>query len=209
MESVDNTTYLLLAALSIAWCALHSAMIWMSVTDYLRRRLGPAFRYYRLFYNVVATLTLIPVVVFAYSLRTRPLFLWDGYLRTIQVLLLGLSAALFYFGARHYDVRRLLGLKQISEGTSDTAISGTGELATTGVLGITRHPWYLAVMLLIWARPLDVSAILVNGILTVYLVVGTYLEELKLIREFGDTYRRYQHEVSMLIPYKWLRKKRE
>ena len=60
-------------------------------------------------------------------------------------------------------------------------------------------------MPLIWARRIDVSAIMVNVILTVYLIVGTYLEEKKLVREFGESYRSYQKKVSMLIPYKWLK----
>jgi protein-S-isoprenylcysteine O-methyltransferase Ste14 len=54
---------------------------------------------------------------------------------------------------------------------------------------------------------LDVSAILVNVILTSYLIVGTYLEEKKLIGEFGEKYLAYQKRVSMLMPYKWLKSK--
>jgi len=37
------------------------------------------------------------------------------------------------------------------------------------------------------------------------LIVGTYLEEKKLVREFGEKYLIYQKRVSMLIPYKWLK----
>jgi len=97
-----------------------------------------------------------------------------------------------------------LGIKQVKEGTSNKAITDSGELDTSGVLGITRHPWYLATLLLIWARQLDASAMFVNVILTAYLIVGTYLEEKKLVREFGEKYLIYQKRVSMLIPYKWL-----
>jgi len=100
---------------------------------------------------------------------------------------------------------QLLGIKQIKEGTSNKAISDTGELDTSGVLKITRHPWYLAAILLVWARPMDVSVIIVNIILTSYLIVGTYFEEKKLVREFGEKYTEYQNRVSMLIPYKWLK----
>ena len=41
-------------------------------------------------------------------------------------------------------------------------------------------------------------------ILTVYLIIGTFLEERKLVYEFGDQYRNYQKQVSMLLPLKWL-----
>ncbi len=126
-------------------------------------------------------------------------------MRIAQVLILGLAVWFFFLGGRHYDIRQVIGLKQIREGTTDTAITATGELDTSGVLGMTRHPWYLATMLLIWGRQMDVSAIIVNVILTAYLIVGTYLEEKKLVKEFGEKYRNYQKKVSMLIPLKWLK----
>ncbi len=202
-----HVKYIILSVLVIAWCILHSAMISVTATEYFKRSLGLSFRYYRLFYNVVSALTLVPVILYAYSVKTQPIFSWDGYRRIGQVLFLGTSAVLFFLGAHHYDARQLLGLKQLQERTMNKAITDSGKLDTLGVLGIIRHPWYAATMLLIWARPLDVSAILVNAILTAYLIIGTVLEENKLIREFGDEYRAYQNRVPMFIPYKWLKSK--
>ena len=128
-------------------------------------------------------------------------------MRIGQVIILGLTVLLFFLGGRHYDAFQFLGIKQIQEGTSNKVITATGELDTSGILGITRHPWYLAAILFIWARQLDLSGILVNIILTAYLIVGTYLEEKKLIKEFGEKYLAYQKRVSMLVPYKWLKSK--
>lgn len=204
---VNQTKYLVLAVLVTAWCFLHSAMISISVTEYLKRTLGLKFRYYRLFYNVVSVITLIPVVLFSYSVRTQPIFSWDGYLRIVQVLLLGTAVLLFYLGARHYDARQLLGIKQIREGTSNKAITESGKLDTSGVLGMIRHPWYAAGIFLLWAGQLDISALIVNVILTSYLIIGAFLEEKKLVREFGEGYRAYQARVSMFLPYKWLKSK--
>jgi len=160
--------YVILSVLVIAWCVLHSAMISVTVTEYLQKRLGHTFRFYRLFFNVVSALTLIPVVLYASSARTEPIFCWDGYLRIIQVLLLGTAALLFFLGASCYDAAQLLGFKQIREGTSNNGMTDAGELDTSGVLSIVRHPWYLATILLIWVKPLDISAIHVNVILTSY-----------------------------------------
>jgi protein-S-isoprenylcysteine O-methyltransferase Ste14 len=128
-------------------------------------------------------------------------------MRIIQVLLLGTAALLFFRGASRYDAGQLLGFNQIRERAANKEITGAGELDTSGVLSIVRHPWYLATILLIWARQLDISAILVNAILTFYLIVGTYLEENKLILEFGEKYRSYQRRVSMFIPIKWMKSK--
>jgi len=207
MELINYNNYLVLSFLTIAWCVLHSAMISVSVTEYFKKNLGPRFRFYRLFFNLVAILTLIPVAIYASSIRTEAIFHWNGYMRIGQALLLVMAAVLFLLGGRHYDVRLLLGIKQMREGTSSQLITDTDELDTSGVLGITRHPWYLASILLIWARPLDVSGLFVNVILTSYLIVGTYLEEKKLTREFGEKYINYQKSVPMLVPYKWLKSK--
>jgi protein-S-isoprenylcysteine O-methyltransferase Ste14 len=207
MEPINYAKYIILSLLVIAWCALHSAMISVSVTEYIKKRLGTIFRFYRLFFNLIAVLTLIPVALFAHSIQTQVIFNWNAYLRIGQVILLGLAVLLFFLGGRHYEAGQFLGIKQISEGTSNKLITDTGELDTSGILGITRHPWYLASILLIWARQLDASAIFVNLILTAYLIVGTFLEERKLIGEFGEKYLAYQKRVSMLIPLKWLRSK--
>lgn len=36
-----------------------------------------------------------------------------------------------------------------------------------------------------------------------YLAVGIYPEEKKLIHEFGDQYIRYKNDMSMLVPRFW------
>jgi protein-S-isoprenylcysteine O-methyltransferase Ste14 len=180
-------------------------MISISVTEYFKKLLGSKYRFYRLLFNIISIVTLIPVALYAYSVQTPAIFQWDGYLRLGQVLILGLAVWFFFLGGRHYDIGQFIGIKQIREETADVAITETGELDTTGVLQMTRHPWYLATLLLIWARPMDVSALIVNVIFTGYLIVGTYLEEIKLVREFGENYQNYQQKVSMMIPYKWLK----
>ena len=207
MEPIDYTKYMIFSLLLILWCVLHSAMISISVTEYIKKRLGDIFRFYRLFFNLISILTLIPVALFAYSIQTQVIFDWNGYMRIGQVILLGIAVLLFFLGGRHYDARQFLGIKQIKEGTSNKVLTDTGDLDTSGVLRMTRHPWYLATMLFIWARQMDVSAIIVNVVLTSYLIVGTYLEEKKLVREFGEKYLTYQKRVSMLIPYKWLKER--
>ena len=160
--------YVVLSVLVIVWCVLHSVMISVSVTEYLHKRVGPTFRFYRLFFNVVSALTLIPVVLYAPLVRTETIFCWNGYMRVTEVLLLGTAALLFFLGTCRYDAAQFLGFRQIREGTSNNGMTDAGELDTSGVLSIVRHPWYLATILLIWVKPLDISAIHVNVILTSY-----------------------------------------
>ena len=194
----------MLAVLWIIWCALHSGMISVSATGYLKGCLGTRFRIYRLVFNLVAIVTVIPVMVYEQQLRGAMLFRWEGFLILFQVILLISAILLLLAGARHYDLLQFSGLRQIKTGSSHNALTETGELDTTGILDITRHPWYLGGILIIWTRDLDLPALITNIILTLYFIVGTVLEERKLLIEYGDDYRRYQKKVSMLIPIKWL-----
>ena len=194
--------YLLLAVLLVGWCSLHSATIAGPIAAQLQVRLGAAARSYRLLYNAVAVVTFIPVVAYAWVVRTEPLFVWEGGLRVVQLAVLATALPFFVLGFRRYDLGQIVGLSQLRGDASGKGIASGGRLDTAGVLGVVRHPLYFATGLVIWVRPLDVSAIIVNAILTVYLVVGTLLEERRLVEEFGEAYRDYQRNVPMLVPYK-------
>jgi protein-S-isoprenylcysteine O-methyltransferase Ste14 len=110
-------------------------------------------------------------------------------------------------GAKRYNFSQFAGLTQIKEGTNHNLINKTGKLSSRGILGVIRHPFYAGIFPLIWSNNLDVTALITNIILSVYVIIGTLLEERKLILEFGDAYRGYQQKVSMLFPYKWIKKK--
>jgi len=116
MESINITKYLILSLLLILWCGLHSAMISISVTEYFKKFLGSNYRFYRVFFNLISILTLIPVALFAHSAQTPAIFQWSGYMRLGQALILGLAVWFFFLGWRHYDIRQVIGIKQIREG---------------------------------------------------------------------------------------------
>ena len=197
--------YVLLVILWIGWCGLHSGLISPGVTESLRKRFPNLFRYYRIFFNLFSVVTLVPVLVYSASLRTAPLVAWEGPWVIVPILL-G-AAALYFFaaGARRYDFGRFIGLRQLKEQKSCGALTDDGSLDTGGVLSMVRHPWYAGGILVVWARPLDVAAVLTNLVLSGYFVAGALLEERKLISQFGRQYRDYQRQVSMLFPVKWLR----
>jgi protein-S-isoprenylcysteine O-methyltransferase Ste14 len=196
--------YLLLALAWTAYCTLHSAMISETATGFLKRRLGDSFRFYRLFFNAVATLTLIPVLWYSHSLGQEVIFRWQGAWLVLRYLLLACGVLLVVAGGRHYSLGQFFGISQL-RGASAGGLATGGGLDSSGVLGLVRHPWYTAVVLLLWAGDLDAATLVGNGVLTLYIVVGTLLEERKLVHEFGDTYRSYQARVSMFVPLKWTR----
>ncbi len=158
--------------------------------------MGKTYRHYRILYNVVSVLTFLPVFfvwgmysIYAPVIYTAPQFLHLP-LYAVQVTSLG-AAVLTFLGTGPLE---FIGLKS---GTPEK-----GQLVTAGLYGVVRHPLYLCIVVFLWAKPVfDLLYILAAFLFTAYFVVGAFLEERRLVGEFGYKYRRYQREVPMFLPW--------
>ena len=198
--------YLLLIILCCMWCAIHSGMISLSFDKFVRIRLESNYKFYRLLYNLVALATFVPLVLYELSLKGPVLFRWQGNYFFLQITLLVIVILLFISGGLKYDMPQLFGIRQIKSGRAHSTLSESGDINTSGILGITRHPWYLAAIIFIWIcyRDMYISTFIFNIILSIYIIIGTVLEERKLIIELGDSYQDYKENVSMFFPTKWI-----
>ncbi|RZB33321.1 MAG: hypothetical protein SRB2_04089 [Desulfobacteraceae bacterium Eth-SRB2] len=198
------TRYVVLISLWGAWCFLHSFMITPTVTGFVRKRFEKAYPYYRIFYNVMALVTLTPVLVYSFSIKGPAVFCWEGPFRIVQGLFMGFALLLFIGGAKRYDLAQFLGIRQVRENSTCSILTDDCRLDTGGILGMVRHPWYAGGILIVWARNLDMAAILTSLVITGYFLIGAFLEERKMLAEFGEEYIGYQRRVSMLFPFKWV-----
>jgi len=190
----------------ISWCALHSFLIDPSVVGYVESNYPRFFVLYRIFYNLFSFVTLLPLCFYSAVNAGDGVFIWTGIGQIFRGFLICCSLALFYGGAKRYDLKSFLGIRQLQERRSRVLLGKGQDFSATGVFGMTRHPWYLGSLLFSWSvLPVyHQKTFAVACILSVYLVVGTLLEERKILKLYGESYSKYQKQVSMLIPWKWL-----
>lgn len=158
---------------------------------------------YRIAYIIIATLSVIPVVLYTHLQPQQLLFDYTGVGRVIQGALLSYALALFYLGSRAYDMHYFLGMQQLQDHKTDDAQQPPAPFQMQGVLRYIRHPWYSAGIALLWGMGNVTDVTLgVRLLLTGYLITGTLLEERRLKKEIGRPYQQYCRNVPMLFPWK-------
>jgi len=101
------------------------------------------------------------------------------------------------FMINHFE---LFGLRQVLARLLGRELPAP-EFKTPMLYKNVRHPIYLGFLIAFWATPAMTVGHLLFAIATSgYILIGIWLEERDLIAMFGDQYRRYREQVSMLIP---------
>jgi protein-S-isoprenylcysteine O-methyltransferase Ste14 len=78
--------------------------------------------------------------------------------------------------------------------------SESGELVTSGVYGIVRHPMYTGLLVCFWCHPsMTLGRLTMAVFFLLYLLVAVPLFE-GLVGLFGGSYRHYQKTTPMLFP---------
>ena len=191
-----------LAAILLAWIgyfALHSLLAASGFKLWVGRHWPRFMPGYRLIFNAIATLALIPVLWLVYATESAWLWQWRGAWAWLGNGVALAAILCLLVSGRSYDMGEFLGLRQLSAHGNDQPENFT----LSSLHRFVRHPWYCIGLVLIWTRdmngPLLVSALMI----TAYFVVGSRLEEGKLVAIYGETYRRYMAKVPGLIPLPW------
>ncbi len=197
---------LLLSVLWVCWCVMHSLLINVSFLAWVKKAAPGTEKYYRFIYNGLSLVTLVPLVLLTRKMAGEVIFQWQGYGHLVRAAMLCCALILFRGGAKAYDLETLLGIRQYRTGKNQLLLSTSGSFCESGVFTVTRHPWYLGSLLLIWSLPgsYPAATFLAACILSLYLVIGTILEEKKIVAQYGESYLNYSRRVSMLFPNRWL-----
>ncbi len=199
--------YLILSSIWAGYCFLHSFLISIRFTNYLTRVLKNYYSFYRLFYVLISLVLLVWVINYTAPLDTTIIITYVPPWSIIrQVMMWGSLLMFFWAFFFNYDSLSFFGIRQILNFKKLKTTNPSEEIKKNGLLAVTRHPMYLALIIYLWSQTFRVADIVVNIVLTIYVIIGTVLEEKKLVLEFGDAYRKYQQEVPMLVPFTKKRK---
>jgi protein-S-isoprenylcysteine O-methyltransferase Ste14 len=196
-----STKLILLAASWLAYFFLHSLLASLAVKRWAAQHFPRMFPGYRLFFNTMAVLLVLPPLGLALAFRGNPLWRWSGPWLWVA---LGIQAAAvlgFLWSLRWYDGSEFLGLRQWRGRV--TRIEDQEHMHISPLHRYVRHPWYSLGLLLVWTRDMDPAFLTSAVLITLYFVVGSRLEERKLLVYHGEAYRAYRARVPALVPLPW------
>ena len=154
------------------------------------------------FFSIFSGLFLL-ILMFFWQKSTSIQFELDGVPYWLMRALFFLSIIGFYFTIRSLRPFDPLGIREIFSSLKGKTAKGSF-FTVRGTYQWVRHPLYFFSLLMIWAQvSVTADRLLFNGLWTIWIIIGTFLEERDLIASFGDEYRNYQRKVPMLIPYRW------
>ncbi|MCM3901779.1 MAG: isoprenylcysteine carboxylmethyltransferase family protein [Pyrinomonadaceae bacterium] len=141
--------------------------------------------------------------------RPMQAVIWDVQNPTGRIVL----QALFWMGwggvlfsTYLIDHFSLFGLRQVYlylKGLPDEPTS----FKTPALYRVVRHPLYLGFVVAFWSAPrMTLGHLFFAAVCTAYIVLAIQFEERDLMEFYGDRYRKYRTQVSMLLPLRFGKK---
>jgi protein-S-isoprenylcysteine O-methyltransferase Ste14 len=154
--------------------------------------LGITPKWYRFVYSIFSTVGILVLLVLNQSIKGKPFFENSTWVLAIGIFLGCLGLIIISLAFREYKFSAFVGLKDESE-----------EFKRKGILAKVRHPIYSGTILIIFSVLLinpTPPTLLSATCMLLYLPIGVYLEERKLLLIFGEAYKAYKREVPSIIP---------
>ena len=159
--------------LALSWVgyfALHSALASLAVKRWVAAAWPHLMPYYRLMYNSLATLLILPILWLTFHNPGPQLWHWQG---AAAWLANGLALAAligFWLSLKSYDTQEFLGLRQMHLNTRK--VEDQEHFQLSPFHRYVRHPWYFFGLVLLWTRDMNVAMLLSGVFITLYLVIG-------------------------------------
>jgi len=188
-------THLIFFGCWMVYYALHSFL----AADAVKAKMPLSAQVYRLLYGFVSGVLLIYIIILG---AVQPTFFVITPGSNTKVVALSLTVVGVFVvkrAFRNYSFREFMGFKK----------EANSQLKTDGLQARMRHPLYSGTILIVigfvFFSPTMINLTTLISML-VYLPVGIWLEEKKLIKIFGQAYENYRKEVPALFPNPFKRK---
>lgn len=194
------TSFLIILSACAVYGFLHSLLASVWIKNLIRGQFGDGlFRWYRLFYNFIVGVSFLPILALIVWLPDQTLYTiplpWSLLNGALQLL----SAGVVLLGLKQSGLVPFLGLNALFGNSA----AFPEKLTFTGLYAWVRHPIYTAGLVFLWSTPVLTRNLLAfNLALSIYIFIGAWLEERKMVAQFGELYRHYQREVPMFLPYR-------
>jgi protein-S-isoprenylcysteine O-methyltransferase Ste14 len=209
MVAADWRAMGLLALCWLGYFAVHSALASLSVKHWVARRYPVLMAGYRIAFNSLAVLLLLPIMYLVAAHRGPSLWAWQGAAAWLANALALIAAGAFLVSLKHYDGQEFLGLRQWASRGRQGGADGQERINDQEAFHLSpfhryvRHPWYFFALVLIWTRDMDAARLVSGVMMSAYFIVGARLEEAKLLVYHGAVYRLYMERVAGLVPLPW------
>jgi methanethiol S-methyltransferase len=198
--NIINTGFFSILAVMAIYGLLHSVLASHTMKAWAAGVYGvnASRKWYRLFFNVIAVITFLPVLWLTATSPDMPLWSvpspWSSVFRGVQIAgIVGAAIAVLQTGAMSFA-----GLQQLFTGGKE---GETSALVVKGLYRFVRHPIYTFSLMFVWFSPtFTVNSLAFALGVTGYFLVGIFFEERKLVREFGQSYLDYKSKTPALVP---------
>jgi protein-S-isoprenylcysteine O-methyltransferase Ste14 len=178
--------YIILVGGWILYFVLHSVLASNSVKSKFPPRL------FRMFYVFLSTAGLLGLLFYNGSIHSLKFFVSDGPVRYVSLMLTTFGVMIAQSSFRQFNFKGFIGFGEEKK-----------ELQTEGVLKYVRHPIQAGIILIVLGffffipnLPTLISCVCI----LIYIPIGLYLEEKKLVAVYGDQYIEYRKKVPAIIP---------
>jgi len=192
---------LVLALVWVIYFLLHSLLASLRLKRLVAEKFSHASHYYRLVFNFLSIILIIPPAWLMHSFSGEVLWQWTGVGMYLSNIIAVLAVFGFLWSMRYYDGMDFIGVRQLK--SVRPQVEDEEQFCLSPLHHYVRHPWYFFAIVIIWSRDMDTVFLVTAVLITQYFIVGSWFEEKKLVGFHGDIYRCYQRYVPGLFPLPW------
>ena len=194
---------LIISLLFAVYAWIHSVLASHRVKESVKINLGNLIAFYRLGYNLFAVVSLYLI----YELSPKPNVIIYDLPNPYDILILipqFIALIGLFWSFKYICIKEFLGINQIKRYIQNNYSSDLDEDLTLTIGGpykYSRHPiYFFSIMFLLFRPTMDLFYLTFFLLIVAYFYVGSYYEEKKLVRSFGEFYTNYQKSVSQIFP---------